>query len=42
MAARDGAWSYRLDTLNLAFGPTTGHAFTGAPVHHVDERAHLR
>jgi hypothetical protein len=33
------AWSYRLDTLNLAFAPTTVDVFTGSPTHHVDERA---
>jgi hypothetical protein len=38
----DGAWSYRLDTLNLAHGPTTVEIFTGVPTRHVDERAHLR
>ncbi|SCL72846.1 hypothetical protein GA0070606_6323 [Micromonospora citrea] len=41
-AARGGAWSYRLDTLNLAYGPTTVDVFTGSPTRHVDERALLR
>lgn len=40
--ARGGAWSYRLDTLNLAYGPTDVAAFTGTPSRYVDERAHLR
>ncbi|WP_203900320.1 hypothetical protein [Virgisporangium aliadipatigenens] len=41
-AARGGAWSYRLDTLNLAYGPVAAEAFLGDPTHHVDERAALR
>jgi hypothetical protein len=40
--ARGGAWSYRLDTLNLAYGPTSVDAFTGVPSRYIDERAHLR
>jgi hypothetical protein len=41
-SSRGGAWSYRLDTLNLAYGPTTAHAFTGEPTRAVDERTQLR
>jgi hypothetical protein len=40
--ARGGAWSYRLDTLNLAYGATGVDVFTGAPSRYVDERTHLR
>lgn len=40
--ARGGAWSYRLDTLNLAYGLSTVDLFTGTPTYHVDERALLR
>ncbi|HEY2794554.1 MAG TPA: hypothetical protein VGJ28_19495 [Micromonosporaceae bacterium] len=38
----DGGWSYRLETLNLAYGTTTPDLFTGAPTKFIDERAHLR
>lgn len=41
-ASRGGAWSYRLDTLNLAYGPATMDVFTGNPTRHVDERGILR
>jgi hypothetical protein len=37
-----GDWRYRLDTLNLAYAPTSTAIFTGEPTRHVDERAHLR
>jgi hypothetical protein len=37
-----GSWSYRLDTLNLAYGPTHVDVFTGIPSRYVDERAQLR
>jgi len=40
--ARGGAWSYRLDTLNLAYGPMPVNAFLGVPSRYIDERAHLR
>ncbi|MEV5764536.1 hypothetical protein AB0L34_08175 [Micromonospora sp. NPDC052213] len=40
--ARGGAWSYRMDTLNLAYGPTTVDVFTGNPTRLVDERGLLR
>lgn len=38
----EDSWSYRLDTLNLAYGPVLADIFTGAPTLHVDERASLR
>ena len=38
----EDSWSYRLDTLNLAYGPVLAGVFTGAPTLHVDERASLR
>ncbi|WP_018347497.1 hypothetical protein [Longispora albida] len=41
-ALAGGAWSYRLDTLNLAFGPVGAAAFLGSPDRLVDERDHLR
>ena len=37
-----GDWSYRLDTLNLAYGPTAVDIFTGSPTRLVDERGLLR
>ena len=40
--ARGGVWSYRLDTLNLAYGPTNVAAFTGTASRYVDERTYLR
>jgi hypothetical protein len=40
--ARGGAWSYRLDTLNLAYGPSPVDVFTGIPSRYADERAYLR
>ncbi|MBB2945022.1 hypothetical protein FB565_004755 [Actinoplanes lutulentus] len=36
---RDGEWSYRLDTLNLAFGAIG--VFGGTPSRFLDERTHL-
>jgi hypothetical protein len=35
-------WTYRLDTLNLAYGPTAADVFTGDPTRYVDERGPLR
>lgn len=40
--ARGGAWSYRLDTLNLAYGPVPAEVFLGVPTRLVDEQGHLR
>jgi hypothetical protein len=40
--ARGGAWSYRLETLNLLYGPASTDVFTGEPSRLVDERASLR
>jgi hypothetical protein len=40
--ARGGEWYYRLDTLNLAYGPAATDIFLGEPTRYVDERAHLR
>jgi hypothetical protein len=37
-----GEWSYRLDTLNLVYGPAAVDVFTGSPWRYVDERAQLR
>jgi hypothetical protein len=37
-----GDWSYRLDTLNLAFGATPVDVFMGNPTRFVDERGLLR
>ncbi|WP_229071756.1 hypothetical protein [Actinoplanes sp. DH11] len=37
----DGAWSYRLDTLNLAYRPDPAVAFTGVPTRFLDERTRL-
>ncbi|MFC5925507.1 hypothetical protein [Micromonospora vulcania] len=37
-----GDWSYRLDTLNLAYGPVPLGTFLGEPSRQVDERAFLR
>ncbi|MFD9408662.1 hypothetical protein ACFWBN_16830 [Streptomyces sp. NPDC059989] len=37
------AWTYRLDTLNLAYGPAAPtDLFMGDPTHHVCELAALR
>jgi len=42
-AARGGAWTYRLDTLNLAHAAQVrAQVFLGEPTHRVDELAHLR
>jgi hypothetical protein len=35
-------WTYRLDTLNIAFGEVPADRFTGDPARMVDERTHLR
>lgn len=35
-------WTYRLDTLNLAYGPAAADVFTGDPTRYVDERGLLR
>ncbi|GAA0910110.1 hypothetical protein GCM10009557_84620 [Virgisporangium ochraceum] len=40
--ALGGAWSYRLDTLNLAYGPAGPDLFAGTPTRLVDERTALR
>lgn len=37
-----GDWTYRLDTLNLAYGQVAANTFLGAPTHSVDERGPLR
>lgn len=37
-----GEWSYRQDTLNLAYGKVSANIFQGTPTRHRDERAHLR
>ncbi|MDT0546350.1 MULTISPECIES: hypothetical protein [Streptomyces] len=37
-----GEWSYRLDTLNVAYGPAAPDVFLGSPTRRVDERAYLR
>jgi hypothetical protein len=39
---RGGEWTYRSDTLNLAYGPTATDTFLGDPTRYVDERASLR
>ncbi|UGT44035.1 hypothetical protein LTV02_11900 [Nocardia yamanashiensis] len=36
-----GPWYYRLDTLNVAYGPVTANVFLGTPSRFVDERAQL-
>lgn len=36
-----GAWSYRLDTLNLAHGQVSAESFLGDPDYYVDERGYL-
>jgi hypothetical protein len=42
-AARGGAWTYRLDTLNLAHAAQVpAGIFLGEPTHWIDELAHLR
>jgi len=38
----EDSWSYRLDTLNLAYGPVPSDVFMGTPTLSVDERASLR
>ena len=38
----EDSWSYRLDTLNLAYGPVPSDVFIGTPTLSVDERASLR
>jgi hypothetical protein len=37
-----GEWTYRQDTLNLAYGKVSANIFQGTPARHVDERAPLR
>ncbi|AGZ45760.1 hypothetical protein [Actinoplanes friuliensis] len=37
-----GEWSYRSDTLNLAYQPRDEFCFTGPPARVIDELAHLR
>ncbi|TDP96213.1 hypothetical protein [Labedaea rhizosphaerae] len=36
-----GEWSYRAETLNLAYGPVGADVFLGEPTHLVDERMSL-
>lgn len=38
----DGEWTYRLETLNVAYGLVPADIFLGAPTHHVKELAPLR
>ncbi|MEV7026357.1 hypothetical protein [Kitasatospora sp. NPDC093558] len=38
----EGAWTYRLDTFNIAYCPTSPDVFLGTPTHHIDELAYLR
>ncbi|MEV6998526.1 hypothetical protein AB0N62_12645 [Streptomyces sp. NPDC093982] len=38
----DGAWSYRLETLNILYGPAMPDVFLGVPARRVDERRSLR
>jgi hypothetical protein len=40
--ARGGAWSYRLDTLNIAHGAVPADIFLSIPPRTVSELAHLR
>ncbi|MFD7579714.1 hypothetical protein [Kitasatospora sp. NPDC059817] len=40
--AHDGAWTYRLDTLNIAHGPAPADLFLGTPTLRVSELAALR
>lgn len=37
-----GEWTYRLDTLNVAYGPAPVNLFLGSPMHRVNELASLR
>jgi hypothetical protein len=37
-----GEWSYRQDTLNIAYGKVSTNIFQGTPSRRVDERARLR
>jgi hypothetical protein len=36
------AWTYHLDTVNIARGPTHVDLFLGTPTRHVSGLAHLR
>ncbi|MFE9629402.1 hypothetical protein [Streptomyces sp. NPDC006463] len=36
------AWTYRLDTFNIAHGPAQTELFMGTPTHYVNELAALR
>ncbi len=38
----DEEWTYRLDTLNVAYGPAPVNLFLGSPTHRVNELAALR
>ena len=38
VATYGGKWHYRLDTFNIAYGPTRPDVFLGAPTRKVDER----
>jgi hypothetical protein len=42
VAGTSGDWIYRLDTLNIAYGPAPTDIFLGEPTRHVDELAALR
>jgi hypothetical protein len=37
-----GEWTYRLDTLNIAYGPAPVDLFLDAPTHYINELAPLR
>jgi hypothetical protein len=37
-----GEWTYRLETLNIGYGPALADLFLGTPTHHVDELGTLR
>jgi len=37
-----GTWTYRLDTLNLAYGQVAPDTFLSTPTHYTDEQAPLR
>ena len=40
--AHGGEWTYRLDTLNVTYGPAPVNLFLGHPSHRVSELAALR
>ncbi|GAA1031048.1 MULTISPECIES: hypothetical protein [Amycolatopsis] len=39
---RSGNWHYRLDTLNVAYGPVSPDLFLGTPTHTIEELGFLR